>query len=139
MSALASYSNNSGSDSGDFRSFFSALMVGGTKWGAITFLLGLLVSVFAAASVIMEKANYKQKIQNKISYLKQRRDKDLDILKQNNNMRIKMIEQNYNNKIDSARKADEEFTAERTREEQKLREKIEEELKEEGQKLSQLI
>ncbi len=139
LAGLATYSNATGADSGDFKNFFSALMMGGTKWGTITFLLGLIVSIFAAASMIMEKSNYKTKLQNKISFLRQRREKDLEILKHNHSMRIKMIEQNYNNRIESAKKADEDFNAERNAEEQKQKEKIEMELQEEEAKLNQII
>jgi hypothetical protein len=139
LAGLASYSNASNSEGGDFKGFFGALMIGGTKWGTITFLIGIIVSIFASISVILEKSNFKQKMQNRISALRSRREKDIEILKQNYSMRIKMIEQNYNNRIDSAKKAEESFNAEREAQEQKIKEKIDEELKAEEAKLRMLI
>lgn len=139
LAGLASYSNSSNSDGNDFKSFLSSLIIGGTKWGAITFLIGIIISIFAAVMVFFEKANYKQKMLNKISFIKQRKSKDLELLKYNHEMRLKMIEQNYNNRIDSAKKANEELNVERLGEENKIKEKIDAELQAHAVKLSQLV
>lgn len=139
IAGLATYSNYPSGDGNDYRNFLSALMIGGAKWGTITFLLGVIMSMITATVVFAEKSSYKSRLLTRLNNLKLRREKDLEILRQNHEMRLKMIDQNFNNRIESAKLTNDGIIAEREIEEQKLKEKIDAVLLEEAQKLNRLI
>jgi|GEM_PF-1874263 hypothetical protein len=140
ISGLASYSNTSGSGGGsDFSSFFSAMMIGGAKWALITFFLGIIISFVASGIVAMEKANYKQKMLNKIDFLKTKKEKDLAILKKTNESKLADIEENFKSKIDSAKESNKSIDNERYNEEQKVRGEVDDSIKIEVDKLNRIL
>ena len=62
-------------------SMLISVVIGGVKWGAITFFLGIMVSIFSSISTIWEKATQKQRIIREISIKKNLKERKIEALK----------------------------------------------------------
>jgi hypothetical protein len=56
-------------------------LISGSKWGAISFLLGGFISSIISGIIVMERYDVKQKIQRKMNYLKYERERVIADLK----------------------------------------------------------
>jgi ABC-type multidrug transport system fused ATPase/permease subunit len=94
VAGMASYSNNTGGNAVDFQSSFALFITPGIKWGAVTFLLGFLFAIFSAVSAIMERATQKQKIVQRIGYVKNEKERQIDAHNKKRESDIKSVNEN---------------------------------------------
>ncbi len=66
LGGFAGYSNDF-SSAADFSSSITTIMITGIKWGAVTLILGVVMSVIIAGSVFLERSKRKQMLVQKIS------------------------------------------------------------------------
>lgn len=81
MSGCVRYTNNYVSDVTQLSDLLLVSIVSGLKWGAIAFLVGVLVSLFSAGLAYFDKANKRQKLIQRIKDLKIEKDFVYDKLK----------------------------------------------------------
>ncbi len=94
VAGMASYSNNTAGDTTDFQSSFALFITPGIKWGAITFLLGFLFALFSAVSARMERATQKQKIVQRIGYVKNEKERQIEAYNKKRESDIKSVNEN---------------------------------------------
>ncbi|NOX17238.1 MAG: hypothetical protein GXO87_03030 [Chlorobi bacterium] len=63
------------------QSMLIAVVVGGVKWGAITFFLGIMVAIFSSISTIWDKSSQKQRVIREISIKKNLKERKIEALK----------------------------------------------------------
>lgn len=81
MSGCVRYTNNYVSDVTQLSDLLLVSIVSGLKWGAIAFLVGVLVSLFNAGLAYIDKASKRQKLIQRIKDLKIEKDFVYDKLK----------------------------------------------------------
>ncbi len=54
----------------NFSLVLTSFIISGMKWGGLSYLVGILFSLFSAASTIMEKTSYKQRLMKQLTYIK---------------------------------------------------------------------
>lgn len=54
----------------NFSLVITSFLIAGLKWGGLSYLFGILLSLFSAVSTVMEKTSYKQRLMNKLTYAK---------------------------------------------------------------------
>jgi len=74
-------------------------MTGGIKWSLFSFLIGLVVAVVVSGSTVMERANVKQRLLQRISILKTRKEQETDYLKEETKRKEQRTSGNYLKKI----------------------------------------
>ena len=91
---FATYSNsNYINEISNFRSMISSVILTGTKWGIITFIIGIIFSAIQAGSTVMERNYRKQNLVRKIQSINDQRESELNsIRKEGDEIERKMIE-----------------------------------------------
>ncbi len=93
-----SFFGSSGIDS--YSSMFRDTMYEGVKWGGITFLIGIFVSLFSSASAVWERANAKQKILREISFVKNHKEREIQYYNKEYERKTKSFIENYQKRIE---------------------------------------
>ncbi len=126
VGGLASgYSSASGSDS-----VMKTLMLSGFKWGGITFIIGLIISVLSASSGALDKTNKKQQLVKEISKLKNMKEEQIERLNKEINMNRESMESNFSKKEKMYNEELQNILKEKAAEESKLREEAAQEIEE---------
>ena len=99
IGAFAGYSSASIGGSSDSNSIMMLIMTGGIKWSLFSFLIGLVVAVVVSGSTVMERANVKQRLLQRISILKTRKEQETDYLKEETKRKEQRTSGNYLKKI----------------------------------------
>lgn len=82
LGGFAEYSNASDlSDIASFNNILSTVIFSGSKWGIITFILGVFISFLISVSTSLEKNKEKSKLKKNIVRLKEERDKNSEKIK----------------------------------------------------------
>jgi len=129
IGGVAGYSNRMVSDLSEFNSIFTYVLISGSKWGAISFLVGAFISSIISGIIVMERYDIKQKIQRKINYLKYDRERVIADLKESTAQKDKIMSDNYNSSIQHHRKRIDELKAQRNEGEKELMKEAEENIK----------
>ena len=82
IGGFASYTSSSVTDISEFRGLISLVVLTGLKWGSVSFFIGLLISFFVAGSVVLERGTQKQRLIQKISMLKNEKERVINQLKE---------------------------------------------------------
>ncbi len=136
---FASYSTNYAQDETGYVQLFRSILITGGKWGIITFVFGVIVSVFSAVYAVYEKSVEKQRIVQEISDLKFRREKGIETIKSDAERAEKITVKNLNERTEQYKKRIEDIQIERKKREEELNAIIEKKIKEEAEKLLELI
>jgi hypothetical protein len=80
-------------------SLMSTTILSGIKWGGITFLLGMIVAMFSAASAGWEKTSKKQRLLRDISLLKNQNEREKENFRNQSLNKIKADEKIFMDKI----------------------------------------
>jgi hypothetical protein len=88
----------------NFKDVMSAVIMSGFKWGTVTFLAGMIISSFAAAFALMDRASEKQSLIKRITYLKSQKEREIELAKRENEKKLKSFMDNFNERIEEHKK-----------------------------------
>lgn len=125
LAILSNYLNIDNSALHRSYSLISYLIIGGVKWAAISFLVGVVISVFYSVFIFLEKVNYQQNLKKKIAQLKREKEYNIDIMKKEFNKKIQTLTEEYNSKINIVNRRIEELNKEKLETEKSMKEKAE--------------
>lgn len=120
IGGIAGYSNKSLSDTSEYNSIFTHLLMTGSKWGAISFLVGMIISVLLAFVVVIERYDVKAKLQRRLHYLKSEKESLISDAKHSFEQKEKLMTENINGSIAQHRKRVEELKSLRSGTEKEL-------------------
>jgi uncharacterized membrane protein len=125
LAILSNYFNVDYSMFNKSYSLISYLIIGGIKWAAISFLVGVIISVIYSVLVFLEKASYQQNLKRKIAQLKREKEVNIEIVKKEYNKKIATLSEEYKTKINTIDKRIEELKQEKIENEKTLKERAE--------------
>ncbi len=132
-----SFFNSSGLDT--YSSMFRDTMYEGVKWGGITFLIGIFVALFSAASAVWERANAKQRILKEITFVKNHKEREIQYYKKEFQRKAKSYEDNYRKRIEGFKEKIELLTREKQEKESSLSQNSNEEISKMSEKLQSIL
>lgn len=113
IGGIAGYSNRVVDDVSEFNSIFTMVLISGSKWGAISFIVGTIISMLMTGIIVMERYDVKSKLLRRMSYLKIEKDRMIADLKDTAVQREKMMVESINQSINQHRKRVEELKIQR--------------------------
>lgn len=125
LAILANYFNLDYDNSSKAYSLMSYLIIEGIKWAAVTFLVGIIVSLIYSMLVFIEKSNYQQNLKRKIAQLKREKEFNIELIRKDFNKKISALTEEHNTKIELFNKKIEDLTKEKLENENSLKEKAE--------------
>ena len=125
LANLANYFNFDYDSSSKAYSLMSYLIIEGIKWAAITFLVGIIISLIYSMLVFIEKSNYQQNLKRKIAQLKREKEFNIELIRKDFNKKISALTEEHNTKIELIDKRIEDLTKEKLENENSLKEKAE--------------
>lgn len=105
IGAFAGCSRSSLDTSEGLRDVMSTVMLGGIKWGTVTFFIGTIISGFTAAFSVMERTTEKQNLLRKITYFKSHKEREVELLTRESEKRIKTIGENFKERVTDRKRA----------------------------------
>lgn len=139
IGGLAGYSNKSIESANEINSLFSSILLSGSKWGAISFLVGLVISLLMAAGVAIEKYDVQSKLQKKLNLLKIEKEKLLAQTRESNAHREKIMIENINSSIEIHRQRVQEVREQKASAEKELTEEANKKIEEETKDLAAIM
>ncbi len=139
LGGFAEYSNGYGQDSLGVSNVVAYVVLSGSKWGALTFVIGLFISLMMSATTSLEKAKLKQKYIKELSRLKDEKTKGLRRIKEDSESASKALEERTANKIASYEAQIKELHAKKEQDEKSLRKNVSTKVKTETNTLIELI
>ncbi len=85
----------------NFSLVITSFLVAGLKWGGLSYLFGILLSLFSAGSTIVEKTSYKQRLMRQLSYVKNMGEKRREAIRHEFETEIKKHRKKIEQKIES--------------------------------------
>lgn len=128
IGGIAGYSNKTVSDTSEFNSMFTFVLITGSKWGAISFVLGAVISTIMAGVILIERSDMRQKLLRKINYMKIERERLISELRESALQKEKVMCDNFNNSIVQHRKRVEELKIQKDELERSLMKEAEEKI-----------
>lgn len=105
VGGIAGYTNTEYTIGSEFNDLLSGVIFQGLKWSLITFLLGSLVSLAMAGFAFIDKSNHKHRLIQRISAIKNDKERQLNSLREKNKNREKMIQDSLKENIEFENKA----------------------------------
>jgi hypothetical protein len=121
--------SDSGSGEEAFNTIFTTIIINGTKWGGIAFLLGLIASFISATNAVWERSNEKNRLIKQIALVKTLKDKEIAEWKEEHDRMIRQFEKNFNDRIKSLENTIERITNEKNEKSKELYNNAEEKIK----------
>ncbi len=125
LAIFANYINIDNNLSSKAYSVMSYLIIEGIKWAAITFLIGIVISLVYAMFVFIEKTNFQQNLKRKIAQLKKEKEFNIDLIRKDFNKKISALTEENNSKRELYEKRIEELRKEKLETENSLKAKAE--------------
>ena len=126
-------------NSWDFVNFFASVILSGIKWGALAFVIGVIISIVSSASAWLDRANKIKSINIRINELRKIKVKEINAIRRDTDEKLKSLVKNYNRRVDETKKRVESLRKERTIPEAKLKEEAEKFIQEESKELLEII
>jgi hypothetical protein len=101
LAGFAEYSNSSVQEVMDASKVITIVLFHGSKWGVISFIIGIFISLMVSASTSMEKASVKQRLSKTVTLLKNEKAENIKQIKEDFDRAIKDNEQKYKNRIEA--------------------------------------
>ncbi len=120
-------------------SLMSYLIIGGIKWAAITFLVGVVISLIYSFFVFIEKSNYQLNLKRKIAQLKREKEFNIELIRKDFNKKISTLTEEYNQKVEIINKRIEELKKEKLENENSLKTKAEKNMEPIMNKINQAL
>ena len=128
IGGIAGYSNKTVSDTSEFNSMFTFVLITGSKWGAISFVLGAVISTIMAGVILVERSDVRQKLLRKMNYLKIEKERLISDLRESSLQKEKVMCDNFNNSIVQHHKRAEELKVQKEELERSLMKEAEEKI-----------
>ncbi len=135
MGGFAEYSNVSSSG---FGQLLSVVIVSGSKWGLLTFVVGMIIAVFMSVSTSLEKNRVRQRLTKDVGSLKDEKQRGIKRINGDSKLAAQKLEERTNKKIESLNEQIAELKEKKKEDEEHLRESYSSKLKVETIKLSEL-
>lgn len=139
IGGITGYSNKIVDNVNEFNSIFVSVLVSGSKWGAISFIVGLFISLLMSAGVAIEKYDVSSKLHRKLNQLKIEKEKAISEAKDVNNHKEKIMIESINSSIELHRKRVAEVKEQKAIAEKELYEKANQKIEEEIKDLIKII
>ncbi len=123
----------------EFKEVLGQLIFAGIKWGLGTFLIGFLLSLIVAVSTFVTRTAYKQKLLQKINWLKNQKELEINGTKKEIEQKEKLLQENYDERIANLKNLIEELSKARSTLENETRQETDEKLKKESAPLLALL
>lgn len=113
IGGISGYSNKNVTDTSELNSIFTFILISGSKWGAISFIIGAVISTIISGIVLLERSDMKHKLLRKINYIKIEKERTIADIKANSLHKEKIMNDSINNSISQHHKRAEELKAQR--------------------------
>ena len=123
----------------EFKEMLGQLIFAGIKWGLATFMIGFLLAVIIAVSTFVKREMFKQKLLQKINWLKNQKELEISGIKKETEHKDKLVKENYDDRIAELKNTIEKLTKERSKLEIETKKIVDEQLKEEAAPLLALL
>lgn len=120
IGGMAGYSNRAVDNTSEFNSIFAQVLISGAKWGAISFLVGIVIAIGMTGVIIMERFDVKSKLQRRLNFLRLEKERTISDLKDSASHKEKIMIENMNSSIQSHKKRVEEIKEQRSVSEKEL-------------------
>lgn len=120
IGGMAGYSNRAVDNTSEFNSIFAQVLISGAKWGAISFLVGIVIAIGMTGVIIMERFDVKSKLQRRLNFLRLEKERTISDLKESSSHKEKIMIENMNSSIQSHKKRVEEIKEQRSTSEKEL-------------------
>ncbi|MBL1212491.1 MAG: hypothetical protein HND52_03920 [Ignavibacteriae bacterium] len=139
VAGMASYSNVTGGDVIEMHSSIYSFLAPGVKWGSIAFLLGFLFAIFSSISAIMERSTQKQRIVQRIGFVKNQRERQVKELEKKKEHDIKIAGENLAEIKKEYEAQIEKFKNDKIEKEQEIRKEADEKIQKESEPIKPFL
>lgn len=139
LGGFAEYSNEIGQSSGGYTRILSVIIFSGSKWGILTFIVGIFVAFLMSISTSFEKTKMKHRCVKDLNNLKDEKQKGQNKIKEDSIQALKSLEERTDKKIELLEAQIEELKEKRKQDEVTLRENLSQKIKIETEKLTALL
>jgi biopolymer transport protein ExbB/TolQ len=139
VAGMASYSNVTSGDTVEVHSSLYSFIAPGVKWGSITFLLGFLFAIFSSISAIMERSTQKQRIVQRISFVKNQRERQIKELEKKKENDIKTASENLSEIKKEYEAQIEKFKNDKIEKEAEIRKETDERIRKESEPIKPFL
>jgi len=139
IGGCSGYSTQQFNGGTEFKEMLGQLILAGIKWGLATFLIGFLLAVIIAVSTFVKREMYKQKLLQKINWLKNQKELEINGIKKEIENKDKLLKENYDERIEDLKDTIENLIKDRSKLEIETKKIIDEQLKKEAAPLLALI
>lgn len=129
IGGMAGYFNNTNFFDNNFYMMVGKIILSGTKWSAITFVVGFIVSIFIAGFVFFDRINEKQKIDRMYLELQKEKELSINMIKKEAEQKQKAFSEGYQERIEIYLRKIEEIKKEKEAQHVILTKQAEEQLK----------
>lgn len=129
IGGMSGYFNNTNFFDNNFYMMVGKIILSGTKWSALTFVIGFFISVFIAGFVFFDKITEKQKLEKQYLELQKEKDVSINMIKKEAEQKQKAFSEGYQERIESQLKKIEEIKKEKEAQQILLTQQAEERLK----------
>ena len=105
------------------------MLIGGSKWGAISFIIGVIISTIISGIILVERSDMRHKLLRKISYLKIEKERLISEQKELSAHKEKIMFDSINNSINQHHKRVEELKVQKEEMQKSLMKEAEEKIK----------
>lgn len=123
----------------EFKEVLGQLVLAGFKWGLGAFLVGFLLALIVAISTFVSRSTYKQKLLQKINWLKNQKELENSGTKKEFEAKEKLLKENFDERIEDLKASIEELIKDRTELASAIKLEVEEKLKAESAPLLALL
>lgn len=123
----------------DVQSLSTVVLITGFKWANITFLAGFIIALISAGMVLVERSGERQRLLQKISGLKNRKEKEKKTLKVQLERGLKSSEKNYKDRIKNCEDNLNSLIREKEEKERAIEEELKKEIASNTSELQKLI
>ncbi|KAF0151685.1 MAG: hypothetical protein FD143_1818 [Ignavibacteria bacterium] len=108
IGGMSSYSNRFVDNTSEFNSLFAQVLVSGSKWGAISFLLGVIISLVITGVILLERFDIKSNLQKRLNLLRLEKESAIAELKEASRHKEKIMIESMTSSIQAHKKRVEE-------------------------------
>jgi len=139
LAGFAEYSNRDMQEAAEVGKVVTIVLFQGSKWGVVSFVIGVFISMMVAASTSMERATVKQRLSRVINNMKNEKTETLKIIKEDFEKIIHENEAKYKSRLDAIDIQVKELAEKRTQDEKAMIEKAASRVSKETSKLKEII
>lgn len=139
IGGCSGYSSQYFSGGIEFKEILGQLIIAGIKWGLGTFLVGFLLAIVVAISTFVSRTAYKQKLVQKINWLKNQKELEISGTRKEFEAKEKLLKESFDDRIADLKASIEELQKDRATLESETKAEADEKLRVEAEPLLALI